>query len=778
MKKTSNTVAAFCLLNSVNVFALGLGEIQTNSALNQVLNAKIPLLSSKNEDPSNIKVNIASQEVFDKAGIDRPIYLDKLKFTPTLGKKGNIFLEVLSTSTIKEPFVNFILEVEWPQGRTLKEFTILLDPPVIMSDVRTTPIKLATTPDIKKIVTKKTNIPKVTAPTPSSDQPTAYGPISQFDTLWSITKKLNAPNGSSISHNQMMIALFESNPEAFYMNNINALKKGAILKVPSAKEIAQRSKSQANQEYRKQIALWSTSTKTSTSLVEKKTHEATTPSNSPAPKKIEGKLSLLTPEQKNDAQLPTSGENSSSAVSSATKDANIAMEMVVTLEEENKEVKSELSDIKAQLANTQRLLALKNQQLKQLQAAAIASKETGNVAEEKQKIVSPKEEKADVQNKVESSTDWTLYGGGLVAALLALFLFLRRKKEAPSTLNDFSVIDETKTTSEEPSDDAPKNSSKSIREETLLTELDSNAQTTGVTDPIDECDVYIAYGRYQQAEDVISKAVKSDPENLQYKIKLLDVFFASRNAEEFEELAGSLTELKESDIDAWNSIADMGEELCPESSLFLAPLLKEADLGAWSNPSSADEEPAPDSSFLPELSQEEPNSFSPEATQEDIALEETKLDTENTINFSSSAEETSQEEVALEETELDTGNTINFDSPITGPSTISETTEAVIEVSQETTDPASGDDFEFDFSLINNEPTAEPNSIDEEPQLKSEVEAFNEDSSKDHNKTKLSLAEAYIEMKDMESAREALDEILESGSEAEKEQAQDMLNKL
>jgi len=101
MKKTSNTVAAFCLLNSVNVFALGLGEIQTNSALNQVLNAKIPLLSSKNEDPSNIKVNIASQEVFDKAGIDRPIYLDKLKFTPTLGKKGNIFSKCFQHQLLK-----------------------------------------------------------------------------------------------------------------------------------------------------------------------------------------------------------------------------------------------------------------------------------------------------------------------------------------------------------------------------------------------------------------------------------------------------------------------------------------------------------------------------------------------------------------------------------------------------------------------------------------------------------------------------------------------------
>jgi len=690
MKKTSNVFAAFCLLNSANVFALGLGEIQTSSALNQILNAKIPLFSSKNEDPSNIRVHIASKEVFDKAGIDRPVHLNKLNFTPVVSKTGDILIEVQSTSTIKEPFVNFILEVEWPQGRTLKEFTILLDPPATMSSVQTTPVKLAKVTTLTKTPASKPFTPRVTSPVAQSKE---FWPVKRLETLWGIAKKLRTSSASTVSHNQMMLALFENNPEAFYKNNMNALKKGAILKIPSKEEIAQRTALQANNEYRKQNALWSTSTKASNNPV-KKNSPKTIPTVSQAPKDIVKKeLSLLTPKQEGLSELtPEKNSSSDSAdASNAVANANIAIEMATTLEEENKDVKSRLNDVEAQVASLQRLLALKDEQLKRLQS---------NTANKSKEAPTKKENSAPIEKEIiksdGSDNNLALYGGGLVIALLGLFLS-RRRKEKAATVDDLSVIDEPiitpEITKEVIQEDAPSDTTEVI-EEAPSTES-NNIQPTDAADPIDECDVYIAYGRYQQAEDIINKALTTNPENLKYKLKLLDVFFASGNAVAFEELANSLEELKESDTETWNNIADMGEDLCPDSSLFLAPL---------------------------------------------------------------------HEENANEETTADIENAIAFETPVAEPP--QEETE---------TEPDTKDEFEFDFSLINtDQPPEATEQLDEEPL---DI-TFNDDADKSPMGIKLSLAEACIEMNDLESAREALNEVLESGSEVEKEAAQEMLSKL
>lgn len=259
MKKSTQAITAFCLLNSASAFALGVGEIETHSSLNQRLNAQIPLVDTQKEDPSNIIISIASRDAFQKAGIDRPHYLTKLKFTPVLDKKGNITIDIRSADTIKEPFVNFILEVEWPQGRSLKEFTILLDPPITMSDIRTTPLELAKNPKLTPTTPTSRQVSAYVAPTAQSAPVKKYGPIKSRDTVWGIAKKLIA-NDHTITHQQMMLALYDNNPKAFYRKNINALKKGAVLQVPSNEQLTNRTIAQANSDYREQKALWSSST--------------------------------------------------------------------------------------------------------------------------------------------------------------------------------------------------------------------------------------------------------------------------------------------------------------------------------------------------------------------------------------------------------------------------------------------------------------------------------------------------------------------------------------
>ena len=582
MNKPVKAIATLCLLNSASVYALGVGEIETHSTLNQLLKAKIPLVGSQKEDPSNIRIGIASREAFEKAGIDRPHYLTQLEFTPVLNKNGEITVDVRSSDTIKEPFVNFILEVEWPQGRTLKEFTILLDPPITMSDVKTTPLELPQV-QVTKIspAAPTTSNTQTTSYNPTAKQAppaTEYGPTKSRDTLWGIAKKL-VTNDRSVTHQQMMLALYDNNPKAFYKKNINALKKGAVLQVPSKEQTNSRSPSQANNEYAEQNALWSSSTKAveAPKLIAK-TDETDQPvaTASNGKKKLknnveEAKLTLLTPEKETESEVPVEGNTSDTPVgsSNSSDQANIAIEMATTLEEENKEVKSRLNDLEAQVDKLQRLLALKDEQLAQLQSVKPA-----DVADTK-----ASEEAAPA---TEENNNLALYGGGLALALLGLFL-VRRRKQNDELQREEQISEETPdfTSSITENNDTSLSATTILEEEPLLSEFtpsEFNSSTqTQEADPLTECDVYIAYGRFQQAEDLINKALEDDPDNQAYKFKLLDVYFASNNSEAFEDLANSLSTLKNSDPDTWSDIVDMGKDLCPESPLFATPQNEELD---------------------------------------------------------------------------------------------------------------------------------------------------------------------------------------------------------
>ena len=649
MNKPTKAIAALCLLNSASVHALGVGEIKTHSALNQLLNAQIPLVGSKKEDPSNIRISIASREAFAKAGIDRPHYLTELKFTPTLAKNGEITVDVSSSATIKEPFVNFILEVEWPQGRTLKEFTILLDPPVTMSDVRTTPIAVPETPAITATTSQAVSQPITPATTVSTSQ---YGATKSSDTIWSIAKKLMS-NNQTATHQQMMLALYDNNPEAFYKKNINALKKGAILQIPSKQQLDSRTAAQALNEYNEQHALWSLFTKTANPpiAIAKANEKARPAATEPGLKKklknreVEAKLTLLTPTQESTPEAPVEDNTAETPTGSTNpiNQANIAIEMAATLEEENKDVKSRLNDLESQVDKLQRLLALKDEQLAQLQSQP-------STVEPVPVVKTQPTDTTESITEEENDYHLALYGGGLVIALLALFL-ARRKKES-SNPQDPAVFDETPPSTATNIAEENINLTNTLEEEPLLSEFtpsEFNAnQHTQEADPLTECDVYIAYGRFQQAEDLITNALKDEPDNLSYKLKLLDIYFSSANSDAFEELANSLSALKESDPDIWNNISDMGVEINPDSKLFLSPLNEEIQVPTISAPeqqsASENEIEYPDE---PQAAEEPAN----EATNSEFEFDFDLIKNEPTIKEQADTHE--DIELTLNEIEID-----------------------------------------------------------------------------------------------------------------------------
>ena len=131
MRKLVITLFCIALLIPSRGNTLGLGEIELHSALNQELNAEIALLSVGKESAETIIVKLASREDFTRAGLDRPFILNDLKFVVKV-KNGQPYISVTSKKTIREPFLSFLLDIDWPRGRILREFTMLLDPPVFM----------------------------------------------------------------------------------------------------------------------------------------------------------------------------------------------------------------------------------------------------------------------------------------------------------------------------------------------------------------------------------------------------------------------------------------------------------------------------------------------------------------------------------------------------------------------------------------------------------------------------------------------------------------------
>ena len=115
----------------IHVFALGLGEIQVTSTLNEKLEARIDLISVVPEDAEVMIVKLASREAFIKSGLDRPHMLTDLRFGTSV-KEEHVYITISSAKPVREPSLSFLIEVDWPNGHLIREYTILLEPPVAM----------------------------------------------------------------------------------------------------------------------------------------------------------------------------------------------------------------------------------------------------------------------------------------------------------------------------------------------------------------------------------------------------------------------------------------------------------------------------------------------------------------------------------------------------------------------------------------------------------------------------------------------------------------------
>ena len=411
VQKLALAVGLVSALGGNGALALGLGEIKLNSTLNQPLNAEIKLLQTRGLGESEIKVRLASSEDFDRAGVDRAYLLDELRFEVDYSS-GQPVVRISSRTPIREPFLNFLVETRWPSGRLLREYTLLMDLPAFSTNTASQPVRAAErerqqvrreAPVQKPLQPMVQRAPEpVQAPVeqPASEpqapqetvaaepqQPTyeapaeepiefqsettadsgsrVYGPVEANKTLWEIAR--DSRESRDLSVQQTMLAIQRLNPEAFINNNINLLKKGSVLRLPTADEVRNLSLTEAVSQVATQNDAWrervGTADVTGAPLDGRAAAEEAVESDV-----LEGRVSLAAP---GDNESVLSGSGSGTGESEALEG-----ELAVTEEEldksrlENTELQDRIGELNEQIDTMERLVEVSNDELQAVQAAA------------------------------------------------------------------------------------------------------------------------------------------------------------------------------------------------------------------------------------------------------------------------------------------------------------------------------------------------------------------------------------------------------------------------
>ncbi len=384
-------------LASGRASALGLGDIELRSALNEPFNAEIRLLAAQPAELEGAVVRLAPQESFQQAGIERPSALSDLIFNVVRRDDGTAVIHVTSSQPVREPYLDFIVQLRWPTGRLLREYTVLLDPPLFSGDklapvsapVVAVPVA-APTPRVVPVEpapapTEQTPAKPAASAAPSAVMPRSprnapaaktaaagarsYGPTQRTDTAWTIAAQVRPDNGVSVF--QAMLALLAANPDAFYNGNVNNLLAGYVLRVPEREFMTALPVQQAEREVARQYESWRQAKRGGMPMA------PADPSAAKTEKPAAGQVPTSKPagEESPRLKLVAPGQTASGAAGSGAKqgmdqvrnDLALALESADAARRENQELRSRLSALEGQIGSMQRLLTLKDDTLGNLQ---------------------------------------------------------------------------------------------------------------------------------------------------------------------------------------------------------------------------------------------------------------------------------------------------------------------------------------------------------------------------------------------------------------------------
>ena len=341
------------LLVSASANALNLGDINLKSAPDQPLEAEIQLLGVAADEQDSLSVGLADVAGFRWAGIEWSPVLNQLQFELQRAADGTNYIRIHSSEVVQAPLLHFLLKVAWSRGRLFREYTLELDTPLYLSGEQPGDAVAQTfaTPDIQR------DWEAVKASVRGNRN---YGPVIEYDTLWTLARELRPD--TSVSIQQMMLALLRTNPDAFSYGNINWLRKDAVLWMPNDFELQALTKPETFAEVLVQNNFWRTARGYATVDAGLQT--------APGTVEVDGGLRLVAVAEED---LEGNGTAATGPGGSAEAETLVlANEQVEELSLENVELEDKLTEAETIIEDLRRLVELKDDELAALQGQALS----------------------------------------------------------------------------------------------------------------------------------------------------------------------------------------------------------------------------------------------------------------------------------------------------------------------------------------------------------------------------------------------------------------------
>jgi pilus assembly protein FimV len=593
---------AALLLAAGPAAALGLGRLSVQSALGETLKAEIDVTSITPEEASTLQMRVASPDTYRAAGIDYNPVLPSTQVTLQRRADGRTVLRVTSDRAVVEPFLDVILEVNWAAGRLVRAYTLLLDPP---SSRTPPPPTIAAAPTPPVVAPSPAPVPRAApapAPAAATPAPVAKAPaapqpagaakadkvkVEAGDTLSRIASRVR-PEGVSLD--QMLVSLFRANPDAFIGENMNRLRAGSVLDVPTPESAQQVDSAEARRVIQAQSSDFNAYRQRLAGNV------APAPAAAAPARQATGTVQAQVEDKKATAPAPDQLKLSQGGVKGAS-----APEAKVSKQAEQRDAAARVAE-----------LARNVEELKKLQSSAASAVAPAKPAPAPAPAAAPAVAPAPAPTVTASAPAITapavvaaasvpkprpapkpvpapapsesfldsllanplvLPGAGvLVALLLGLGLYkMRGRFRKPGGETSFlesrlqpdsffgASGGQRIDTREAPSSTSSSSMSYS------LSQLDA----IGDVDPVAEADVYLAYGRDLQAEEILKEAMRSNPDRMAIRLKLLEVYAKRRDTKGYELLATQLHALTGGEGEDWEKAQALGSGIDSDNPLYL-----------------------------------------------------------------------------------------------------------------------------------------------------------------------------------------------------------------
>lgn len=802
--------------------ALGLGRLNVQSALGETMRAEIDVTSMSAEEAATLKVRVAPPETYRAGGVEYNAVLTSTQVM-VARRDGRTVLRVSSDRAVQEPFVDVILELTWSGGKLVREYTLLFDPPGMAkpAPIVTAPPAMAAAPAPSTTAEAvPAPAPVAAAPLPRSSVASAPSPAPQVaarppaaasapvrppvaseyrvkpgDSLSRVAQRTQV---SGISLDQMLVGLFRNNPDAFIDGNMNLLKAGSVLQVPSSDALAAVPASEARRVIMAQSADFS-------AYRQRLASAAPTLQSNESERQSKGQVQAAVEDRK-PAATPTPDKLT---LSKAGSGAASAAEVKLSKETEKKDAAARVAELTRNVEELKRLSESARPSAASAgpaPATALPAPVVADVAPPASAPVAAAASAAASRPQPRASAPLPpppavepaglvekLLDNPLVLPLAAVLVFVlgglglyrmraRRPAHAAETgfhesrLQPDSFFGGTGGQRVDTRD--AQNSGQSSMSYSL-----SQLDAIGDVDPVAEADVYLAYGRDLQAEEILKEALRANPTRLAIRLKLLEVYAKRRDIKGFEQLAVQLYAETKGSGEDWAKAQELGRGIDPDNPLYQpggapahvedGPELRPEPMNASTLPQTA--LPSVAAASAAHLATDAVGRSGPDTgpvSGFDLALD-LDLDAPEPVSPTAMAA-TQAMPASVEQAPL----TMDFDISSRGARTAPPAPDLNFDLSgmgdlgaPPPAPAAATTDLDFDLG-----DTTQPGETDPD-QLAQALDALGDEEG-DPLLRQLELADEFRQIGDTEGAREVLQELIQRASGTLRDRAQAMLNEL